>query len=292
MKNLLVICLVLLIGMGCHQQADYVMEKESNSMTGNWDDGTFTVEDDILQETTDIERYLTQLKLITRGSLIIEVTDFKKARTALDSLVKLHKGFIVEEIAGRPDDMMETKVVIKLLPEQFYDFLKNVEPLALHVVNRTIETQDVTQKYTDLESRLKAKEDVVNRYREILKGAKDVTDILTIESKMAVVLEDIESMKGQIRYYNEQIGLSTMTVNMYQYLAVKDVAQAGFFSKLGHAFTFGWNDILDVLLGLAANWHLLLFWIGLFFIVYRWIGLGEYWNAFKRKIRKEGLEQV
>lgn len=273
MKKLLFAFLILILGLACSEMSESTIQNPEYSLSGNWD---IAAEEEIRQETADLDIYLHQLKLITRGSLDMEVADFQKARTALDDLVKAYKGFIVEEKAGRPDEMMETEVVIKLLPERFYQFLKSVEPLALHVDGRTIETQDVTREYTDLEARLKAKEDVANRYKEILKTAKDVKEVLIVEGKLGTVLEEIESMKGRIRYYNEQIGLSTVKVRMYQYLPVNDVAKAGFFSELGHAFTFGWNDILDGILGIASNWHLWLFWIGLFFFIYQWFGLGAW----------------
>ncbi len=221
-------------------------------------------------ELVQIDRF-KDLKIIKTGSMTIEVDDFKETRNHLDSLIALHHGFISKENANKPNDRMQTTITVKLLPDQFYPFFKNVEHLGLKVHAKNINTRDVTQEYTDLEARLKAREDIAERYKAILKRANTINEIFTVEGKLRTVLEDIEAMKGRIRYLSEQVGLSTMTVTIFQYLPIAEVAEAGFFKKLGHAFTFGWNDILEVILNIASNWHLLLLWGTIFFFGYRWL---------------------
>ncbi len=281
MKKLLCLLLGLSLLFGCSDQSSPSLE-DNTSLMGNWgaDKETLEMEEELLQ----MDGYVNSLKIIKTGAIRIEVENFEKSRIELDSLIKTYKGFVANEVASRPNDLMESRITVKVMPEQFYSFMNSLSPMAIKVHDKSIQTKDVTEEYTDLEARLKAREDVANRYKEILKEAKSVDEILTVEAKLQNVLEEIESAKGRIRYFNNQVGLSTVTVTMFQYLAVADIAEAGFFNKLGHAFTFGWNDILDVLIGLASNWHLILFLGTILFFGNRWRkGQGIVWSG-KRAI--------
>ena len=292
MKKLLFCLTILCLSLGCSEMApdaanyEYAENANQGRTTGNsqsinangFSNSKITVQDDLIE----VNRF-KNLKIIKTGGITIEVDDFKKTRDQLDSLITLHNGFISKENAEKPNDRMKTVVTIKLLPDQFYPFLKSIEPLASKVHAKNIHTSDATQEYTDLEARLKAREDIAERYKVILKRANTIGEIFTVEEKLRGVLEDIEAMKGRIRYLNEQVGLSTVTVTIFQYLPVADIAEAGFFTKLGHAFTFGWNDILSVVLKYTASWHLLLFWGSIAFFAYRWLRSR---NIFRQLVRR------
>ncbi len=248
------------------------IEAKNTSMVGEAEPNY--VEDAIMEKPSSPKKPMDQLKdlkIIKTGSMSMEVANFKTTREKLDSLITLHNGFVSNENANKPNDRMQTSVTVKLFPDEFYPFLKSIEHLAIKIHSKKINTSDATKEFTDLSARLKAREDIAERYKAILKRANTIDEIFTVEEKLRSVLEDIEAMKGRIRYINEQVGLSTVTISIFQYLPVAEVTEAGFFSKLGHAFAFGWNDILGFVLGIVKNWHMWLFWGIILFFGVRWI---------------------
>lgn len=277
MKKIVLFSLLLSCLWSC-QHAPESYDQTALPMSGNVE----IPDDGLAFEENLLETHLSKLKIIKTGAITMEVEDFARARLQLDSMIDIHRGFVANEAANRLDDKMEAQVTIKLLPQQFYPFMQRIEPLAIRVNDRSIQTKDVTEEYTDSKARLSAREDVAQRYKDILKQANTVDEILSVEAKLGYVLEEIESIKGRIRYLDEQVGWSTLTVTLFEYLPVKDVAEAGFFSKLGHAFTFGWNDIQRLLLDLAANWHWCLFW-GLVIFAVRWFGGFSWWSSFRMR---------
>jgi hypothetical protein len=104
---------------------------------------------------------------------------------------------------------------------------------ALREVGRLLEenstTEDVTQEYTDLQARLDNAEATRARYLEILATrAGTVRDVLEVEREIERVTENVERLKGQMRYLDSRIGLSTITVHLEEpHAAVPTVYNLG-----------------------------------------------------------------
>ena len=68
-------------------------------------------------------------------------------------------------------------------------------------------------QYTDLRIRLDVQLKMLNRYQDLLKKATSVKDAVEVERELSRITERVEQLKGQIRYYDSQIGFSTIVVN-------------------------------------------------------------------------------
>src|SRR5262249_33838038 len=81
--------------------------------------------------------------------------------------------------------------------------------------SQRIAAQDVSKVYNDTESELRAARAMEGRLLEIIKTGKgDVVDLLKAEKELAVWREKIEKMEGELRYYNNLISLSTLTLTL------------------------------------------------------------------------------
>ena len=86
-----------------------------------------------------------------------------------------------------------------------------------------IGSQDITKQYTDIESRLKAARTMEERLLKIIKEGKgEIKQLLEAEKELGVWRTKIEEMEGEIRYYNNQVALSTLTIT----LAEKEIKSA------------------------------------------------------------------
>ena len=82
------------------------------------------------------------------------------------------------------------------------------------VLHRNVEVEDVTEKFYDLQVRLKNARAVRNRFEELLKEAKTVQDSLAIERELERITDKIESMEGKLKLLRELIAFSTITLNL------------------------------------------------------------------------------
>jgi hypothetical protein len=76
--------------------------------------------------------------------------------------------------------------------------------------------QDVTMQYADLKIRLDVQLKLLARYEELLKKSTSVRDAVEVERELSRITESIETLKGQIRYYDNQIGYSTISVSFQE----------------------------------------------------------------------------
>lgn len=91
--------------------------------------------------------------------------------------------------------------------------------------NRT--GQDVTKEYTDSQSRLANLEQAEKQLREVMASAIKTEDILDVYRELTNVREQIEVLKGQLKYYEEASALSAIVIRIQAQEAFKPITVAG-----------------------------------------------------------------
>ena len=76
--------------------------------------------------------------------------------------------------------------------------------------SRSISTDDVTENFYDLETRLNTRKILQQKLSGYLKDAKNISDLLEIERQLNNVTSEIESMEKQFRRLSNQIEFSTI----------------------------------------------------------------------------------
>ncbi len=60
------------------------------------------------------------------------------------------------------------------------------------------------------------KEETVRRLQALMSRSGDLEDLLAVERELGRVTEELESLKGRIRYYDRRIALSELRVDLAQ----------------------------------------------------------------------------
>lgn len=203
----------------------------------------------VAQEKTSADR-----KLVKTGYLNIVVDKVAKTKTEIEKICKEYDAYVSSETQNTFDERLEYEQVIRVPAASFDVFVQKLETLASNVKNKNIQTSDVTEEFIDKEARIKTKKELEIRYREILKQASEVSDILSIESQLNQVRADIESMEGRLNYLRSQVAFSTLTLSFYEPIG----AEFGFGSKTVAAFSNGWDMLLLFIIGLLNLWPFLI----------------------------------
>jgi hypothetical protein len=203
-------------------------------------------------------------KLIRNGHLEFKTDDVKKVKVEIEKISKELNGYISDETENNYDARVQYNQTIRVPTDQFDALIASIEKLADKVENKGINTQDVTEEFIDVEARLKTKKELEARYSEILKQAKTVSDIISIESQIANVRAEIESMTGRLNYLKNQVSFSTLNVSYYQVLGT----DFGFASKFVQSLKDGWDNLLSFLIGMVSFWPFVL---GGAIIIFWWI---------------------
>jgi hypothetical protein len=193
---------------------------------------------------------VTERKLIKNGDLSFETSDVKKTKTTIDAICKELNAYTSNENQSNYGERLQYNQTIRVAADKFDLLIQKIEANALKVENKSINTQDVTEEFIDVEARLKTKKELENRYREILKQAKTVQDIVSIESQIGSVRAEIESMEGRLKYLNSQVSYSTLNVSYYEVIGT----DFGFASKLIRSLGQGWDNFLAFIIVLVNLW--------------------------------------
>jgi Domain of unknown function (DUF4349) len=82
------------------------------------------------------------------------------------------------------------------------------------VLGRNVSSQDVTFQYVDTESRLKTMRASVERVRALMVQAKDIGQVVTLESEMSRREADLESLESQLGALKTSVERSTVAVSL------------------------------------------------------------------------------
>jgi len=138
---------------------------------------------------------------------------------------------------------------VRVPQDRFDEFLKRVATFGKVLVQSESGT-DVTQQHIDLSARLTTLKAEEVRLREFLKAAKNVEEMLAVESELSRVRGEIESLQGQLDYLDKQIAMSALTVELVRPAPV--VRPAGTDWGFARALTNGIRGAAAVLASLIT----------------------------------------
>jgi len=209
---------------------------------------------------------VTERKLIKTGTIEFEVDVIDKTKTAIANLVKEANGYVSSDDQSNYSGSTRYSQTVRIPSDKLDSFIAKIEALAKNVDSKNISTQDVTEEFIDVETRLSTKKELEARYHEILKQAKTVKDIIEVETQLNNVRAEIESMEGRIKYLTNQTAFSTLTITYYQTIS----GNYGFGYRFFNSFGNGWDNLLDFIIGLLNAWPFVIMIGALVWYFIRW----------------------
>jgi hypothetical protein len=150
--------------------------------------------------------------VIYKGNLTVLVPTVETAVEKLSARAKELGGY-VENQTGNASANNAT-VTMRIPAEKFYDVVNELGAYG-QVTEKQISAQDVTKQVFDVELRLDVAEKSRQRLLDLLKSATKTEDVLQIENEVRRLTEEIEGMKGELRFLKDQVALSTLAVTFY-----------------------------------------------------------------------------
>jgi hypothetical protein len=141
--------------------------------------------------------------LIYIASLGLAVTSVPDALKEVETMTREVGGFL-----ARRDDHA---ITIRVPAQRFDDVVLRIEKLG-DVLHRNVVVEDVTQEFTDVETRLKSARAVRDRLKELLSKATRVQDSLAIEKELSRIDTEIERMETRLKFLRDRAMYSTVTV--------------------------------------------------------------------------------
>lgn len=147
-------------------------------------------------------------KIIKTGSLSYEVKNLSETEEKIAAWLEGFGGYIADTWSNRNN----MNVTVKVPSSSFEDAMNSTGDFG-ELLSRSISTEDVSENYYDLETRLETRKILREKLESYLAGAKSISDLLEIERQLNDVTSELESMEKQFRRLSNQIDFSTISIS-------------------------------------------------------------------------------
>lgn len=207
-----------------------------------------------------------QRKLLKEGSVRFETHDIRETHAFITTLCRDHNAYIASESQNAYGSRLQQDLTVRIPADRFDAYVSNLVAHAGRVEQKSIDVSDVTEEFIDTEARMKTKKELEQRYRDLLRQAKNVSEVIAVEAQLVNVRADIESMEGRLKYLNDRVSLSTLDITFYEVIGT----DFGFGSKSIAALGQGWDNLLAFLIGVLYLWPFILLIAAVAYGLNRW----------------------
>ena len=168
----------------------------------------------------DVVAQQVERKVIKDANVSVIVKDPQKSMDAISAMAEELGGYVVTsnvyQTTYGPNNLLALagNITIRIPAEKLEQVLEQVKKDAVEVTGENISGQDVTDQYVDLTSRLAAKQAAEKKLTEIMNAAEKTEDVMAVYAQLQKVQTDIEVLKGQIKFIDQSVAMSSVSVNL------------------------------------------------------------------------------
>lgn len=163
----------------------------------------------------DLDGNPIEPRIIKTGNLALRVNDAPKAIDDIRAIVTNAKGFVESSSLSDSGSGPRTAWVTVRIPVDTFEMtVTTLKGISTLVLNETMQGQDVTSEFVDLEADLRNAKAEEASYLEILKKSGDIEDTLAVTQRLADVRGRIERLEGRKRYLENRTDLATLSISV------------------------------------------------------------------------------
>jgi hypothetical protein len=217
-----------------------------------------------VEESAGRDANPTPRKIIRDLEIALAVTDAGNFLRAVERLVAQSGGYVSDKRVTHEGERILGGTLTLRVPSERLDGAGEALHALGTVESETLKADDISEQYYDLAARLTNMKRLEERLLALLtQRSAQLSEIVTLESKLAEVREQIERLEGKQRLWDNQVALSTIRLTFR--VPVVTVAQepVGFFAELGSTLKVSVTRLLRVGRGASVVVVALLPWAAL-----------------------------
>ena len=155
-----------------------------------------------------------QRQVISQASVSMEVDEVPVAVAQVRTTAESLGGFVGQLSSSGGPERQQSTMTIRVPQAEFFTALEHIKSLG-KVRSENVGSEDVTERFIDLEARLRSALREEESLLSLLDKANQVSEILAIERELSRVRSDIERAQGQLNFLERRVDLSTITVSLF-----------------------------------------------------------------------------
>ena len=177
------------------------------------------------------EPSVTERMIIWTGDISLIVKDAEESLEKAQAIAKGLGGYVVNSSSWFEEQQLRARLTIRVPAEEFDAAMAGLKDLAIRVENTNVSTQDVTEEYTDLDSRLRNLEATETELLELLTEVRERTgkaeDILAVHREVSSIRGQIEQVKGRMQYLETMTAMATIDIGLTPDALARPIVVAG-----------------------------------------------------------------
>ena len=157
----------------------------------------------------------TRRVVIRNGFMELETKRPSELFRVLDTYADFLGGYVFSSEVNNFDDYSRVNAIFKLPPEKLDDFMNYAGDNGTILVSR-VDSNDVTNEFYDLMTRLETKRRSLEAYYTLLQNADDIATIVSMQRTIDGIIEEIESVEGKLRVFRSLSEMATVNVVIRQ----------------------------------------------------------------------------
>ena len=196
-------------------------------------------------------------QVIISGNVTITADDPLKASRDAVRIVEAAGGRVDgrTEYAPSEGDKGSATLQLRIPADKLTATLDKLEELG-RADEVALSSSDVTVASQDLDARINALRASIERLNALIVKAKDIDDLITLESAISTRQAELESLEAEKRYLDDQVSMSTISLYLRSDAEAPKTVPGDFWSGLAtgwNAFVGFWAGLL-VVLGVLLPW--------------------------------------
>lgn len=187
-------------------------------------------------------------KIIYTADIEIVVDDMNASVKRLTNLVASLRdvgGYLShQDLTGTGGSHRRGLWTIRVPVSEFDQVVSALEQLG-ELERNSLNAQDITEAYVDLEARLKNKISGEQRLLKHLEGSKELKDTLELERELSRVRGEIEQMQGQLNLLKNRSDLATINVTLIERTDFSPPISPAFGALVSRTFQNSWQLLLN-----------------------------------------------
>ena len=220
------------------------------------------------KEAPEPENIPVMKKIIKDGSLQMEVDNLEKAKIGIDSTLRQFGAYYENEAYESDDYQSAYRLKIRVPADNFEKLINAASEKGGEVKSKNISARDVTEEFYDIKTRLENNESYLLQYRNLLKRANSIKDVLEVQEKIRVLEEEMDSKKGRLKFISDRVNYSTLNLVLIEKHEWRKQGEKNFFAKAWSALKDGGGIFMDFVLVVLRLWPFVII-IGIIVFLFR-----------------------
>lgn len=145
--------------------------------------------------------------IIYTATMQVSVFNLEDAKAKAEALPERYGGFV--------QNMSGTYFVMRIPSAKLRPAMDELAAMGV-VDNRTLDAQDVTEEYLDIETRIEVLEVTQKQMMELLSKARTVEEALMVRKALDEITMELEVLKGRLRRLESLVSYSTLTLSLVE----------------------------------------------------------------------------